>query len=171
MGTGEARLAVSGREAVGVRAGSGVEAVGVVFGTLGDAGAVEAVGYRVVHPGARSWQDHVRITMRGCCGSLEAAASFAPLHDPEAVAVIREGMRAFSGGGAFCLLRYGVSSNDAGGGYGLSGGWGMMRARGVRRYGFHGLSCESVVWQMRRAVGGEVSAEYGDCAPGGAGAA
>jgi acetate kinase len=28
-----------------------------------------------------------------------------------------------------------------------------VRAEGVRRYGFHGLSCESVVWQMRAALG------------------
>ncbi|MGA2250678.1 hypothetical protein [Terracidiphilus sp.] len=56
--------------------------------------AVEAVGYRVVHPGAKL-QGHQRITAR-VLSDLEDAVVFAPLHEPAAIAVIRNGMKRFS---------------------------------------------------------------------------
>ena len=148
VGTGEARLDISGKKAVGVTAGSRVDAVGVVFGAV--EGPVDAVGYRVVHPGARL-QNHARIDEE-VLRELEGAAVFAPLHDPEAVEVIREGMKRFPEAGHYACFDtvfhrtmpkvatvYPVPEE--------------VRAQGVRRFGFHGLSCESVVWQMRRAVG------------------
>ncbi len=53
----------------------------------------EAVGYRVVHPGPKL-REHVRITP-AVLADLEAASEFAPLHDPEAVKMIRAFMKKF----------------------------------------------------------------------------
>src|SRR5882757_2262046 len=75
-----------------VKADTFVEAIGVVVGTVSGRGMpiVDAVGYRVVHPGAKL-DRHARITdevMR----DLEEAVVFAPLHDPSAIEMIREMM-------------------------------------------------------------------------------
>ena len=79
---------------------------------------------------------------------LEQAVEFAPLHDPEVVAAIREGMRRFSTAAHYACFdtvfhrmmpeeatMYPVPQT-------------YRRKQGVRRYGFHGLSCESIVRQM-----------------------
>jgi acetate kinase len=108
----------------------------------------EAVGYRVVHPGPKL-REHVRITPE-VLADLEAASEFAPLHDPEAVLMIRAFMKQFP-----TLPHYAcfdtifhqtmpVEANT----YALPPEY---AERGVRRYGFHGLSCESIVRQLKRA--------------------
>ena len=98
MGSLEATLAiVQGKHAQEQRAVHGGDTpagmIRVVLDAIrsADAGEIGAVGYRVVHPGAEI-RDHVRITEE-ILKKLEAAASFAPLHDPEAVEIIREAMR------------------------------------------------------------------------------
>jgi acetate kinase len=108
--------------------------------------AIGAVGYRVVHPGPEI-QDDVRVTPE-ILQKLDHAANFAPLHDPEAVAIIRETMQRIPDVPHFACFdtvfhrtmpeeasTYAIPKKD--------------RERGVKRYGFHGLSCESVVRQMR----------------------
>jgi acetate kinase len=112
--------------------------------------AVEAVGYRVVHPGPKL-HGHQRITAQ-VLSDLEKAVVFAPLHDPTAIAVIRTGMRRFPHVAHYACFdaafhrtmpaeatTYPVPQT--------------YRDKGVRRYGFHGLSCESIVRQIR-AEGG-----------------
>ncbi|HUZ96323.1 MAG TPA: acetate/propionate family kinase [Edaphobacter sp.] len=122
--------------------------ISVVFDAIrsADAGEIDAVGYRVVHPGAEIW-DHVRITDE-ILKKLEAAASFAPLHDPEAVEIIRETMRRMPDVPHFACFDtvFHQTMPEEGFTYAIPT---MYRERGVRRYGFHGLSCESVVRQMR----------------------
>ncbi len=54
---------------------------------------IDAVGYRVVHPGA-VLDRHQRITEE-VLKDLEQAVVFAPLHDPEAIALIRDMMGRF----------------------------------------------------------------------------
>ena len=54
---------------------------------------IDAVGYRVVHPGPLLHQ-HQRITEE-VLRDLQAAVAFAPLHDPEAITLIRDMMGRF----------------------------------------------------------------------------
>ncbi|MGA7156664.1 MAG: acetate/propionate family kinase [Acidobacteriaceae bacterium] len=108
----------------------------------------EAVGYRVVHPGPRL-RAHARITPE-LLAELEAASAFAPLHDPEAVQMICAFLQRFPQlphYACFDTVFHQTMPEEAKR-YPLPPEY---EERGVRRYGFHGLSCESVVWQMRRA--------------------
>jgi acetate kinase len=109
-------------------------------------GVVDAVGYRVVHPGPRI-KDHVRITEE-VLKELESAADFAPLHDPEAFAMIREAMQRMPDVphvACFDTVFHQTMPDEAST-YPIPK---ELRERGVKRYGFHGLSCESSVRQMR----------------------
>jgi acetate kinase len=107
-----------------------------------------AIGYRVVHPGSKLC-GHQRVTPE-VLNDLEQAAAFAPLHDPEAVKLIRATMKRYPDVPHYVCFdtvfhetmppeatTYPLPAEYAG--------------RGVRRYGFHGLSCESIVRQMRAA--------------------
>jgi acetate kinase len=120
-------------------------AIGLVLDALGDT-AVNAVGYRVVHPGSKL-QEHTRIT-EDVLKELDAAAEFAPLHDPVAVAMIREAMGRMPDVphvACFDTVFHRTMPEEAST-YPIPK---EIRARGVKRYGFHGLSCESIVRQMR----------------------
>jgi acetate kinase len=110
--------------------------------------AVDAVGYRVVHPGAKI-RNHVRITAE-VLKQLEAASDFAPLHDPEALEVIRETMHHVPNVPHFACFDtvFHQTMPEEASTYAIPKEY---RDRGVKRYGFHGLSCESVVRQMRRS--------------------
>jgi acetate kinase len=124
-------------------------AIGIVLEAVRNSGAViDAVGYRVVHPGAEI-RDHVRITDE-ILKKLEAAASFAPLHDPEAVAIIRETMKRMPDVPHFACFDtvFHETMPEEASVYPIPKEY---RERGVKRYGFHGLSCESVVRQMRKS--------------------
>lgn len=133
-----------------VRAGSAVEAIGLVLGAVSREGmaAVDAVGYRVVHPGAKL-DRHQRIT-DAVMRDLDEAVAFAPLHDPAAIEVIREVMGKFPAIAHYACFDtvFHETMPEAAATYAIPE---KIRAQGVRRYGFHGLSCESVVRQMRAA--------------------
>ena len=134
-----------------VKAGSAAEAIELVVGAVSGEGwpGIDAVGYRVVHPGANLDQ-HTKIT-EAVMRELEEAVEFAPLHAPAAIAVIRAMMEQFAGvdhNACFDTVFHG-SMPEFATTYALPL---EVRERGVRRYGFHGLSCESVVRQMLDAV-------------------
>ncbi len=157
IGEAEAKLKLQGADGKDLLEGRGIEvgkadsaaeAVGKIFDVVRGEGmpGVEAVGYRVVHPGAKI-HEHVRIT-DAVLKEIEEAGVFAPLHDPEAVTVIREGMKRFADAGhyaCFDTIFHRTMPVEATT-YALPED---VRAQGVRRYGFHGLSCESIVRQMR----------------------
>ena len=108
--------------------------------------AIDAVGYRVVHPGAHL-DRHALITEE-VLRDLEQAVSFAPLHDPEAISLIREMMQRFPQArhyACFDTVFHQTMPVEAST-YAIPAEY---RRQGVRRYGFHGLSCESVVDGMR----------------------
>jgi acetate kinase len=110
---------------------------------------VDAVGYRVVHPGARL-DRHQRITEE-VLQDLQQAVVFAPLHDPEAIALIRDMMKRFPAArhyACFDTIFHQTMPAEAST-YPLPDEY---RKRGVRRYGFHGLSCESAVDEIRAAA-------------------
>ena len=108
--------------------------------------SIEAIGYRVVHPGPKL-RDHTRITPE-VLTDLEHSVSFAPLHDPEAIALIRAAMARFPHVGHFACFDtvFHQTMPPEASAYPIPQ---PLRDAGVHRYGFHGLSCESVVYQLR----------------------
>jgi acetate kinase len=156
-GIGGAKAGFKFRDAAGrdlsggrsdVKAASAVEAIGLVVEAVSGEGLpkVEAVGYRVVHPGAKL-DRHQRITDE-VLKDLEEAVVFAPLHDPAAIEVIREMMGKFPEVGHYACFDtvFHQTMPEAASVYAIPVEY---RERGVRRYGFHGLSCESIVRQLR----------------------
>ncbi|HMF65683.1 MAG TPA: acetate/propionate family kinase [Edaphobacter sp.] len=133
-----------------VEAGSSLEAIRVVVGAVTGSGmpGVDAVGYRVVHPGAKL-DRHVRITDEVML-DLEEAVLFAPLHDPSAIELIREMMAKMPDVPHYACFDtvFHETMPDAATAYAIPMEY---RERGVRRYGFHGLSCESIVRQLHTA--------------------
>jgi acetate kinase len=131
-----------------VKAGTPVEAIALVVQAVSGAGLpkVEAVGYRVVHPGAKL-RDHVRID-DAVMKDLQEAVVFAPLHDPAVIEVIREMMERFPDVAHYACFDtvFHETMPEAATTYAIPVEY---RERGVRRYGFHGLSCESIVRQLR----------------------
>ena len=76
---------------------------------------------------------------------------FAPLHDPEAIALIRDMMGRFPQArhyACFDTIFHQTMPAEAST-YAIPSEY---RRQGVRRYGFHGLSCEGVVDDMRAAA-------------------
>jgi acetate kinase len=132
-----------------VKAETPVQAIGLVVDAVSGAGLpkMDAVGYRVVHPGAKL-DRHVRITPE-VMKDLEAAVEFAPLHDPAVIAVIREMMGRFPDVGHYACFDtvFHETMPEAATTYAIPVEY---RERGVKRYGFHGLSCESIVRQLKR---------------------
>ncbi len=145
-GTSEATLSVGKEERAADGADSPAGAISAVLNAIGSA-KVDAVGYRVVHPGAEI-REHIRITGE-VLRKLEAAASFAPLHDPEAVAIIRATMKRMPDVPHFACFDtvFHETMPEEASTYPIPKEY---RDKGVKRYGFHGLSCESVVRQMRQ---------------------
>ena len=111
------------------------------------------IGHRIVHGGARLLR-HCPID-KAVLRELDAAARFAPIHVPPALAVLRAAMRRFPG-------RTHVACLDTAFHAGLPAVSRTlplakeMRSPAIRRYGFHGLSCESILRQLGRAGGGRL---------------
>ena len=107
--------------------------------------APAAVGHRIVH-GGPELRRHCLIDA-AVVQQLEAAAAFAPLHTPSALAVIRFAKEHFPGlpqvacfdtafhGELPDITRVLPIAKE-------------LRSSGIQRYGFHGLSYESVVRQL-----------------------
>jgi len=131
-----------------VKAGSMNEAIGVVQRVIALPAFAppDAVGYRVVHPGAHL-HGHQLLTPE-ILAQLKEAVVFAPLHDPAALEMIEEMMRRAPGVPRFACFDtvFHETMPAEATVYALPA---TVREEGVRRYGFHGLSCESVVFQMR----------------------
>ena len=109
---------------------------------------LDAIGYRVVHPGPKL-DRHQRIS-DAVLADLEAAAAFAPLHDPDALRLIRKAMARFPEVPHYVCFDtvFHETMPEAATTYAIPT---RYRDAGVRRYGFHGLSCESVVRQLHAA--------------------
>jgi acetate kinase len=136
---------VSGEPTVNARTAE--DAIRIVFDAVSKApiSAPQAVAYRVVHPGPKL-DKHQRITAT-VLQDLEEAAAFAPLHDPAVVRVIREGMSRFPDlphYACFDTVFHQTMPEEAA----TLPLPKEIRDQGVRRYGFHGLSCESIVHSL-----------------------
>lgn len=109
-----------------------------------DAGPV-AVGHRVVHGGPHL-REHQRITDE-LIRKLEAAVHFAPLHIPAAVELIRETEKLLPDAAQFACFdtAFHATMPECASTYALTE---KFRDEGVQRYGFHGLSYESIVHRL-----------------------
>ena len=107
--------------------------------------APQAVGHRVVHGGPMLRQ-HCRIDA-AVLRQLQAAEAFAPLHTPATLALIDCAQAQFPD--AFQVACFDTAFHAR---MPLHASTlplpADLRALGIQRYGFHGLSCESVVQQL-----------------------
>jgi acetate kinase len=108
-----------------------------------------AIGHRVVH-GGPSLTEHQRLTPK-VLEQLQAAAHFAPLHVPLELALIRESQRLFPDAAQFACFdtAFHRTLPEAAARFPLPQ---QFWEAGVRRYGFHGLSCESIVHALGKNV-------------------
>lgn len=108
-----------------------------------------AVGHRVVHGGPHL-REHQLIT-DNLVQTLEAAVHFAPLHIPTAVELIRATERLFPDVPQFACFDTAFHSTmpETSFTYALPE---EIRAKGVERYGFHGLSYESIVYRLGASI-------------------
>jgi acetate kinase len=110
-----------------------------------DMPAPDAVGHRVVHGGPKLLK-HCLIDA-AVMRQLSAAVAFAPLHTPPALCVIRYAREHFPKlAHAACFdTSFHAELPAVARVLPIARKW---QAQGVRRYGFHGLSCESIVRQL-----------------------
>ena len=109
-----------------------------------------AVGHRIVHGGPRLRQ-HQRITP-DVLAQLKEAIPFAPLHLPPALDVLGRAMEIFPNVPHIACVDTAKHRTMPDVAARLPFGRDFLE-RGLRRYGFHGLSCESIV----RALGSELA--------------
>jgi acetate kinase len=133
-----------------IKAENSSEALGHVVASITqpDMPQIDAVGYRVVHPGPKL-DNHARIT-KEVLRDLDEAVDFAPLHDPPAIKIIRDTMARFPNIPHFACFDtvFHRTMPETASTYAIPLEY---RSQGVHRYGFHGLSFESIVTQMREA--------------------
>lgn len=111
-----------------------------------DAGAVEAIGHRVVHGGARF--EAPALIDADVRAGIEQAATLAPLHNRAALEGIDAAGAAFAGLPQVACFdtAFHRTLDPAAATYAIPGEW--AREHGIRRFGFHGLN---VSWCARRA--------------------
>ncbi len=109
----------------------------------------DAIGHRIVH-GGPALRQHCRIddaVMR----QLQAAAAFAPLHTPAALALIRATQAHFPGIAQVACFdtQFHAGLPDVARVLPIAR---ELLSEGLHRYGFHGLSLESIVRQLGDVV-------------------
>lgn len=133
------------------------EAEPVVAGQLGGIGeladrlaasagpAPQAIGHRIVH-GGPALRRHVVID-DAVLRQIEAATPFAPLHTSAALAVITHSRALFPGLPQVACFdtAFHVTLPDVARVLPIPQ---ALHAQGIQRYGFHGLSCESILFQL-----------------------
>lgn len=107
--------------------------------------ALDAIGHRLVHGGPEHLQpclidDPIR-------EQLQRASVFAPLHTPAALAVIDQARSHFSNLPHVACFDTGFHADLPAVAQTLALPR-ELKAQGIRRYGFHGLSCASIVRQL-----------------------
>jgi acetate kinase len=107
--------------------------------------APAAIGHRIVHGGPKL-REHCRIDDH-VVRQLEAATAFAPLHIPSALSVIRFAREHFAGVPQIACFdtTFHCDLAEVARVLPISRG---LQSEGIQRYGFHGLSCESIVHQL-----------------------
>ncbi len=108
-----------------------------------------AIGHRVVHGGPRL-VEHQRITP-ALVAELKACVHFAPLHIPMALQLIAEAQQAYPDIPQFACFdtAFHRTLPETSARFPLSR---SLFDEGIRRYGFHGLSYESIVYQLGKKL-------------------
>jgi len=123
------------------------DAIARIRKLLGDSKmpAPAAIGHRVVHGGPKLRQ-HCLID-EAVLRLLEAAAAFAPLHTPSALSVVRFAQQHFPGLPQVACFdtTFHARMPDVARVLPIPK---ELQSEGIQRYGFHGLSCESIVHQL-----------------------
>jgi acetate kinase len=111
--------------------------------------APAAVGHRIVHGGPKLRQ-HCLID-DSVLRQLEAAIAFAPLHTPSALSVIRFAQEHFPGLPQVASFdtTFHADLPEVARVLPISK---ELQLEGIQRYGFHGLSCESIVRQLAKGL-------------------
>jgi len=132
-------------------AGAGSDPVATIVGSLRDRGlpAPDAIGHRLVHGGPNVRQ-HARIDEQ-LMVHLDEARAFAPLHVPAAVQMVKRCRLAFPGVPQVACFdtAFHATMPEVARTLPLPAD---LRAGGIERYGFHGLSYESIVRQLGATV-------------------
>jgi acetate kinase len=122
-------------------------AFAAIDAALAQAGAAPpiAVGHRIVHGGPKLLR-HCRIDAE-VIAKLEQAEPFAPLHVPAALALLATATARYPGRAQIACFDtvFHAGMPDIARTLPISR---SQRVTGLHRYGFHGLSCESVVHQL-----------------------
>lgn len=105
----------------------------------------DAIGHRIVHGGPRLFRP--TLIDGGVMADLEAACAFAPLHGPAALKLIAAARRRYPGTPQIACFDTGFHEHLPAIAAVLPVPK-ALQAVGVRRYGFHGLSCQSIVRQL-----------------------
>ena len=121
------------------------DASAAVDRVLADVGEVDAVCHRIVH-GGRFLHEAV-VVDDSVRAQLDDAALLAPLHDPAALRILDSLRARLPVPAVACFdTSFHARMPDAASTYAVPAAW---REAGVRRYGFHGLSC---AWSLRQAA-------------------
>jgi acetate kinase len=109
----------------------------------------DVIGHRVVHGGPHI-RHHCRVDER-VLKQLKAASGFAPLHNQLALEVIHQAAEAFTDVPQVACLDTAFHANmpEIARTFPLTR---ELQREGVERYGFHGLSCESILDQLGNEV-------------------
>jgi acetate kinase len=121
--------------------------------------APDAIGHRIVHGGPRLRQ-HCLID-GPVLRQLEAASAFAPLHTPSALSVIRFAQEHFPGLPQVACFDTTFHAKMPERAHVLPLPR-ELHAAGIQRYGFHGLSCESIMRQLAETPDRLVIAHLGN---------
>lgn len=142
----------AGTQTSAVAARNHTEAVGLVFATLADAGALpDAIGHRVVH-GGEHFAGAVRIDAE-VLARIRATVPLAPLHNPINLAGIEASLARYPHLPQVAVFdtAFHQTMPERAWRYALPRAW--HRDHGVRRYGFHGTSCAYVGRQAAARLG------------------
>jgi acetate kinase len=112
-----------------------------------------AVGHRIVH-GGPDLRDHLIITPK-VLAQLEAATHFAPLHIPSALRIVRKAEQLYQSATQIACFDTTFHQTMPEVATHLPLPTRYYEA-GVRRYGFHGLSCESVLHRVSSPKPGKI---------------
>ncbi len=115
--------------------------------------APKAIGHRTVC-GGPTVRENQLITPE-LIDEIESYTAFAPLHTPIAVYIMREALRLFPGVPNFAMLDtyFHRTMPEVVTHMPIPAEYSAM---GVRRYGYHGISYESIVYQLQPNVPGEI---------------
>jgi acetate kinase len=124
---------------------------GQIAAVLSDLGAVDAVGHRIVHGGARF---HAAVVIDAeVLAALTALTALAPLHQAKSLAALAAVNRVHGDVPAVACFdtAFHAALTPAASTYPLPEAW--RRRWGLRRYGFHGLAHASVARRVTELTG------------------